>query len=151
MASTMYHNAGTTLLGGDGVYHFVCDGVGCFSQTFFACAALCAVFGIGASVLLLMWTAREARIRAATAAAAKGYAIGGPVGTSQTLADAVQGANLMDSQIEIDLGMLHDDDDTDYGTLEVRNAVGAAMTAASNALHTRSSSVRAARAGQSKA
>ena len=132
MASTMYHNAGATLLGSDGVYRFVCDGPGCFAQTFQACAALCAVFGVASSVILLAWVTRERRRAAARAAAArKGYPIesGGPVGTSQSLADAMIDANLMGSMVEFDMRDLHDDGDADSGAAEVARAVGAAASA----------------------
>ena len=106
MASTMYHTAGTTLMGSDGSLHFVCNGPVCFQQTFNVCAVFCALFAIIPVVALLYWLELERKRKALLRGDDVSTALGG--GGSHTFLEAIAAANLMSSQVEVDMEMLRD-------------------------------------------
>jgi MFS family permease len=127
MASTMYHNAGFSLLGTDGVVRFVCSGTICFQQTFITCAILCLFFAFIPSCILLWWLNKPENMPGGKP----------PVKTVESVQEAFEKALIMTDQIEIDSDLIHQDEVArqaeDLGFDDLFSTISGSTTNSSNA------------------
>ncbi|RYY35719.1 hypothetical protein EON62_02285 [archaeon] len=112
MASSMYHDAGHTFRDPDGSSRFVCNGPVCFEKTFTTSGVLCIFFTLIPTLVLLWFLARQKKASGAQERV-----------SMASLHDAVEGANQLSSQVEIDMELIHMDETADTGAHDLLDII----------------------------